>query len=593
MAKLGVIEGFEKMEHIRKGVWLLDDADFWLIALLQDPVYGPELLWDDPNNFDYGGCYRVRDYQYPLNRYGKNYKGHQTARSVGKTESIKAKAFTHPFRRTGQGLLLTAPELIHLLPLTDAVEYRIRDCRLTRELLDTNNQKTGFTHRPFGVNFVDGTQIIGRIPRLAGTGVKGQHVPELIIDEAQDYPERGWTEVHEVVMKDTVNERGEPDFHYEFYGVHSGARNTRFYALGQQGGFEIVQVTAIARAGWNASEKEAAKAMYGGTSSPDYRRNILGEPGAAASAFFVVARLAIATDQDRDSDYNVLEYKHIEMQAEEFDQLGVPMIDALDLPDGYKEVWAGMDIGLTNSPTVITIFAHAKDDKKKLRLKLVRRITLHRFRVRHIIETWLAIGHRYGKALEGFGVDSTGLGFPIMQGMEDDQATTAHLASVTRGYFFNSKVPVHVKPEDITHGQDGQLRDQYGSAVKEEVDPLTGYKRFVTYMMMIEASTRYLRHYVDGPHNGVAGPYLWLPFDVDIHRDMMGETAQRVRQVGELKRKPNAFHILDSMRAMAMVRERDEIEAALIPDIPAVLDEMPGIDLTQGGSGGGQQFGEF
>lgn len=143
--------------------------------------------------------------------------------------SIKAEAFCHPFRRHGQNLLLTAPEPIHLLPLTDAVEDRIPDCRLTRGFLDTRGGKSGFTHRPFGVGFIDNTNIAGRIPRLTGTGVKGQHQPDHIIDEAQDYPERGWVEVHETVMKDTVDDQGNPDFHYEFYGVHSAARDSGFF----------------------------------------------------------------------------------------------------------------------------------------------------------------------------------------------------------------------------------------------------------------------------------------------------------------------------------------------------------------------------
>ena len=160
----------------------------------------------------------------------RNYAGYACARSIGKTESIKGKAFAHVFKRHGENMLLTAPELIHLLPLTDAVEERIRDTRLTREFLDTRAGKTGFTHRPFGVDFLDGTKIVGRIPRLTGTGVKGQHQPDLIVDEAQDYPKAGWTEVHETVIKDHLDVDGNPDFTYEFYGVHSGARDSGFYS---------------------------------------------------------------------------------------------------------------------------------------------------------------------------------------------------------------------------------------------------------------------------------------------------------------------------------------------------------------------------
>jgi hypothetical protein len=554
---------------VREGVWNLDEDDLLVIAMLQDPIYGTELLWDDPTNHDYGGCFRWRDYQYDLCRPTSPYQGHACARSVGKTESIKAKSFVHPFRRHGQNLLLTAPELIHLLPLTDAVEDRIRNCRLTRDFLDTRGGKTGFTHRPFGVDFVDGSNIVGRIPRLTGTGVKGQHQPDLIVDEAQDYPERGWIEVHETVMKDTVDVAGDPDFHYEFYGVHSGARDSGFFKRVGQGAFSLVQITAMQRPGWGKAEKDAAKAAYGGTGSPDYRRNILGEPGAAASAFFVISRLIACVDQDRESKYNQHDYVFQELRAEEVDELELPMAEVLDLPTGVKNVWGGMDVGLTNSPTAIVLFTQGLEGKgrdRRERLKLFRRIELNRFRSGAIVDVWLAIGFAYREQLLGFGVDSTGLGFPIVQAMEDHQGAPEHLLEITRGYFFNSKVPVGVDESFVTTDASGRLRDQYGAAVQLETDPLTGISRYVTYMPMIEASTRYLRDDVDTG-------FMLLPFDTAITTDMMGETQQRVRKVGELRKKPNAFHILDAMRAMAMVRKASDIEEALaLPPQTAVLD---------------------
>jgi hypothetical protein len=568
--KLGVVEdakGRPVHYPFRSGVWNLDEDDLLLIALLQDPIYGTELLWGDPTNHDYGGCFRWRDYQYPLCRAESNYQGYACARSVGKTESIKAKGFVHAFRRHGQNLLLTAPELIHLLPLTDAVEDRIRDCRLTRDFLDVRGGKTGFTHRPFGVDYLDGTAIVGRIPRLTGTGVKGQHQPDLIVDEAQDYPERGWIEVHETVMKDTVDAEGNPDFRYEFYGVHSGARDSGFFKRVAQGAFQMIQITAMQRPGWGAAEKEAAKAAYGGTGSPDYRRNILGEPGAAASAFFVISRLIACVDQDRDSRYNEHDYVMQELRAEEVDDLDLPLSEIMDLPANVKNVYVGMDIGLTNSPTEILVFSETTVQKTR-RLRLVRRFKLLRFRQRAIIEAWLAIGYHFGKELMGFGVDSTGLGFPIVQAMEDDQGAPEHLLDVTRGYFFNAKVPVGVSEDFVTTGRDGQLRDQYGSAVKLETDPLTGITRYVTYMPMIEAATRYLRDFVDST-------FLLLPFDTEITQDMMLETQQRVKQVGELKKKPNAFHILDAQRAMAMVYKAGDMEAAL-----ALPDQVPVLETT-------------
>lgn len=556
MPLLGEIEGLPQNREV-VGLWTFEDDDFLLMALLQDPVYAAELMWDDPSNTEYGGCYVVRDYQYPLFRNFDNYAGFACARSVGKTESIKAKSFTHPFRRQRENLLVTAPELIHLLPLTDAIEERIRDTRLTREFLDTRDGATGFTHKPFGVNFLDGTKIVGRIPRLTGTGVKGQHQPDLLVDEAQDYPEKGWVEVHETVMKDR------DDFTYHFYGVHSGARDSGFYKRVNEGGFTIVQVTAMQRPGWSAEEKRAAKAAYGGTSAPDYRRNILGEAGAAASAFFVTARLFACVDQDRESHYNQYEYVHQELRVEEVDELEIPLAEVMDLPSGLKVVYGGADLGLNDSPTSISLFSLEKTkveqkEAARERLKLVRRYTLERFRSRQIREALFAIAWALGPALKGFGIDSTGLGLPVFQDMQDDEACPEHLRQVARGYFFNSKLPVKVDPQFVTKDGLGRMRDQYGSAVKEEEDPISFEKRLVTYMTMIEASTRYLREWVDTT-------FLLLPFDPEITTDMQGETVQRVTNVAKLTgmRKPNAFHILDGMRGMAMAFHSQEVEQAM------------------------------
>src|SRR5437868_1936286 len=194
-SRLGIIDGMLKME-VSEGIWTFDEDDWLLFAMLCDPVHMSELLFEDPNRKDYGGCYVVDDHQYPLFRPPDNESGFPCGRGIGKTESIKARAVSHTFRRIGQDMLVTAPEMIHLQPLTEQIEARIRDTKLTREFLDTRNQKTGFTHKPFQVDYMDGTKIIGRIPKITGTGVKGQHVTDLIIDEGQDYPEKGWIEVY-------------------------------------------------------------------------------------------------------------------------------------------------------------------------------------------------------------------------------------------------------------------------------------------------------------------------------------------------------------------------------------------------------------
>lgn len=489
------------------------------------------------------------------------------------TESIKARAFSHVFRRTAENLLLTAPELIHLLPLTDAVEERLQDTRLTREFLDTRGGKTGFTHRPFGADFIDGTKIVGRIPRLTGTGVKGQHQPDLMIDEAQDYPERGWVEVHETVMKDHVDRDGNPDFRYMFYGVHSGARDSGFFKrIGGDSGFKLITVTAIQRPGWGKAEKDAAKAAYGGTSNPDYRRNIYGEPGAASSAFFVTARLMACVDQGppngrpEDSKYNSLEYVKQDLRWEEVADLLLPIHQVLDLPGSYGNIYMGADLGLNESPTVISCFSHEKV-KGVDRLKLLRLYKLHRFTSRRIRETFYALGGHFGSKLIANGIDATGLGNPIWQEMQEDEIAPQHLLDVTRGYFFNAKVPVGIEATNVREDSQGNLRDQYGSAVKKETDEW-GQERYVVTMPMIEAGRRYLREMVDSG-------FLLLPFDPEITTDMQGETQQRVKSVGERTKlsKPNAFHILDSFTGMAMGSKAETVEEALAVHRPApVLD---------------------
>src|SRR5437763_16734919 len=104
--RLGLIEGQRTMET-SEGQWLFDDSAFALIALLQDPVFCAELLFEDPLNRAYGGCYEVRDFQYPLFRPQGNYNIAPCARDVGKTESIKGRAVSHVFRRMGEDMLVS------------------------------------------------------------------------------------------------------------------------------------------------------------------------------------------------------------------------------------------------------------------------------------------------------------------------------------------------------------------------------------------------------------------------------------------------------------------------------------------------------
>jgi hypothetical protein len=552
--ELGVIDGAQEMRAL-EGSWLFDEDDWALIAQLQDPIYMAELLWQDPKNNEYSGTYHVRDYQYPMFRPTTNYEGYPCARDVGKSESIKAKAGTHPFKRMGEDMLITAPELIHLEGVTQQVEQRLSDTRLTSDFLKKENGKTGFTHKPFQVDFADGTRIVGRIPKLNGTGVKGQHVPDLLVDEGQDYPENGWIEVFPTVIKDHKDADGNYDFTFHFYGVHSGAGGGQFAQLSTSGAYKVTAITALMKPGWNKQEKEAAKAMYGGSNTPDYRRNILGERGAKLSQFFSTARLMACMDQDKESHYNTAIFKEQEFEAEQLDTLigaDGDVGDLLDLPEDLgQQVFCGMDVGLVTDPTVITVWAIMRHERKA-RLALVRMIHLWRFTEKQIRQVTYRIGRQYGLTLRSFGQDITGLGLPLYQSMEADEQCPKHLREVSRGYVFNAKVPVSVDPNYVSE-QGQQMVDQYGHIVQVVRDKWTGQERLVAFMSMIEASTRYLRSFVDET-------FLLLPFHDKLIRDFQGETEQRVRAMAGVRKKPNAFHMLDSARVMAMAYKAGEME---------------------------------
>jgi hypothetical protein len=558
MAKgtLGIIEGQSKIEAV-EGIWKLDDDDWALIAQLRDPVFCAELLFEDPLNKDHGGCYTVRDYQYALFRPKGNYNIAPCARDVGKTESIKAIAVSHAFRRIGEDLLVTAPQMIHLDPLTQAIETRLTNTRLTNDFLKAEAQKTGITHKPFQVDFKDGTRIMGRIPHISGLGVKGMHEPDMLGDEMQDYPSAGWTEVFPTVMKDHTNSEGKFDFTMTFYGVHASGQGGKFGELAKAPSYNVTTITRLQTPQWSKQEKDATAAMYGGTMSPDYRRNVLGEPGLSLSQFFVTARLFACVDQDKESRYNTLIFKAQDFQAEEVDQMIGPGGDIgalLDLPDNLgQQVYGGMDVGLVTDPTCIQVWAILPDKERKQRLQLIRMFHLYRFRERQIREVTYRIARQYGQTLRAFGQDITGLGLPLYQAMEDDEECPSHLKEVAQGFSFNAKVPVAVDKNYVSE-QGDKLVDQYGHIVEVIRDKWTGQEMLVARMTMIEASTRYLRSFIDSG-------FLMLPFHNKLIGDYQGETEQRVQAMAGVRRKPSgAFHMLDAGRAMAMGYKQAEIE---------------------------------
>src|SRR5262245_11770255 len=125
--------------------------------------------------------------------------------------------------------------------------------------------RSGVTHRPFHMQFVNGTEIFGRIPQRDGRGVKGQHPTWLELDEAQDYPQAGWVELRETLL------RGVENAVWRAHGVTRGVRD-EFFDITQDkpdNPWTIHRWTAMHRPTWTAEERNDKIQQYGGREDPD------------------------------------------------------------------------------------------------------------------------------------------------------------------------------------------------------------------------------------------------------------------------------------------------------------------------------------
>jgi len=159
----------------------LEEEELYLAALLDDPsgLDLAEFCWLDEEADD--GCFRAWDYQWAWWRNDDPYQIDQAGRSLGKSVGITMRAFAFPFKAPGQEMLVTAPELNHLRPLTDQIEHRLTTTRLTRELLPAV-KGMGIARQPhFQVRFTNNARIITRLPNKDGKGVKGSMAAGAIV----------------------------------------------------------------------------------------------------------------------------------------------------------------------------------------------------------------------------------------------------------------------------------------------------------------------------------------------------------------------------------------------------------------------------
>jgi hypothetical protein len=516
----------------------LTEEERYLLAILQDQsgIDPAEFSWTDDTSKDF--VFRCWDFQYPWYRTQAKFQIDQCARAIGKSVGIQMRAWAFPFTNAGEEMLVTAPEMIHLDPVTKHIEDRIMSSRLSREFLKRSGTSNGFSHRPFEAKFRNGARIVGRIPQKDGKGVKGMHPLKLEMDEAQDYPEAGWVELGETLKY------GDENATWRAHGVSRGVRDRYYKQTQPESGWFSHRYTAMHRPDWTAEEREAKAELYGSRDHPDYRRNILGQHGDAQSSLFVLTRLMQCVDQVQSSFYNQNEYQHIRINDERVRDSGLPIEALLDLPPehrGYGNVWIGMDVGITNHPSEIIVLGEqvAKSSKSSdvpnSKLKCIARIHLERIASPDQRAVMAALYDFYRP--RGFGMDRTGLGLPIWQ--EIQQSGEPGFIQAMRPYNFSEKIVV---------GYDSHESD----TAYDEEDP-NGKKIMAN---VLEYSSDMLRLLVDQER-------LILPWDVDMLREFQGQTYVVTKSstdaYGRKQFNKGKFHALDAFRMAVLAYQQESI----------------------------------
>lgn len=588
-----------------------DVEECYLLAILDSPdgLDLAEFSWHDPEAED--GCYRAWDFQWKWYTNPDTYQVDQGARALGKTVGITMRCCQFPFSYPGQSMLLTAPELNHLRPLVDAIEGRLKKTRILRELLP-KGKTTGFARQPhWQCTFENGTRLVSRLPNKDGKGVKGQHVLQIELDEAQDYPLAGWTEIVE-----TLN-RGLPGAGWRCHGVPKGTRD-KFWDIteGQKHRKEARRKANLAsgendkvneitwtvhrpmaqnRPTWGPQERDEKTTIYGGSrQSIDYKRNIYGEHGDSQSAVFVLSKLMDCVDTDEGSMYNsevfvnarlVLETmpSTADLDEEAARSLYQQTIDNVLLvpryhfdgwsqkvggrevgaTQGYSAYWGGMDVGRTNSPSEILLFGQRKGNEN---LDLLLRVHIQRLGAEEQAYVVEKIFDIYGAKLKAFGIDEAGLGWGVFDPLSRRQAIKARIY----GFNFSAK--------DLVGFEDREL--QYNETMADLA--LERYN--------LEASTDWLRD--DYVHAG----RMRLPFDREILLEFQGQTYTNVKDNGSPygKRRQfggGSFHTLDAAKNVMSAKYIPPLREILNnTNRSPVLDTFVGSERYSGGYDGGAVF---
>lgn len=320
----------------------------------------------------------------------------------------------------------------------------------------------------------------------------------------------------------------------------------------------VVHNTAMHRPTWTDDERQKKIESYGSRDHPDYRRNVLGLHGDATNPLFVLHRLMQCVDSDNESDFNKNEYTFIKINNEMVLEYGDDILPMLDFPhnhERYQNFWIGMDVGYTNHPSEIVVFAETKerakdvergirrpDMKRKTALKLLSRVRLERISHGHQVAAILWLINLYRP--HAFAMDKTGLGLPLFQDIQERAAEHKELRSVVdtiKGYNFSGKILVDFDTSI-------ELDEHRGDAIRDQ-----GIERNV-----LEYSSDRLRAFVDDER-------IILPNSADIVREFQGQTWVYDKSTMDMygRRKvfsKGSFHVLDAARMAVLGYVQHSIE---------------------------------
>lgn len=408
-------------------------------------------------------CYRLRIYQWYWWACDDPRQISACARDVGKSEAILARCAAFPLARAGYDLFLSAPTLDHLRPIVNKLEERLRSMRLVRELLDARQGKSGISRMPsFEARFVNRSNIITRLPKQDGVGVKGQHAVVVIVEEGQDFPEPGWIEIFPTLRDDI------PGAKFLVYGVTTGLGNTfDFHADHPDSLFRLHRKIAPEKPAWNQEMRDNAMKQYKTSSETgfDYARNVFGSAQGVASQHFVTARL-MACVRHAESDwavrYNESIYKYVQIEAERLVAFNRRAVDELVIPpehldSEYSSYWAGMDIGLTVDPSELLIVGYTEKGKIPL-YRLLTRVTMRQIASTQQLEVIKYLLNFYGPRLKRFAMDKTGIGQPMFEHMSE----TKYQSQVV-GYHFSNKVLAGWDERELQPGEKEKELELYNN----------------------------------------------------------------------------------------------------------------------------------